>query len=131
MASVSFTVRKTRKQGSWWKSFFRIFNKKLNSKAEKEIVNKLLHDMKERHRYNHLTYDLRDNTLAEGSLSSSDGLRFYVDVDVVEYGLFIVKGFKSWAPDPFIDEAIERNKEYILQILSDTLDETTIEFNRG
>lgn len=113
---------------------FRSFNKFLTSelaKAEADIIERLLYDAKETyHRYNHRTKNLRDATKMEGKLLSKKGLVLKVDLKKAKYGKYIIEGFKSWSPDPFLDTAYDKNKEWIYERIDRALKNTVIKMNR-
>jgi len=109
--------------------FMDLFNKKLRD-AESRINEKLLHDAREIHRYKHDTRNLRNATKIKGKVTDPKGLLLYVDLNKADYGEYIIKGQRSWKGDPFLDQAMEKNAEYIQEQIQTAVNGATIEFNR-
>jgi hypothetical protein len=100
--------------------------------AEKEISERILKSAKEDHRYQHRTKNLRDATKVEGHINSKvkNGLRVYVDLEQAPYAKYVIRGHGTWALDPFIDNAIETNKQWIFARLQLAIDKAIKAQNR-
>lgn len=105
------------------------FNVELQ-KAEYDISKRVLKTAKEEHRYKHRTHKLRNSTKIDGRLDSKAGMRLYVDDAECDYGKYVIRGHGSWAGDPFIDEAIKINRDYIKKRIQQAIDNTIIKLNR-
>ena len=118
-------------QGGLFNKFERRFNKHLKD-AERQIKERVGIDAKEKvHRYKHDKRNLRDATKFKGSLFKKKGLSLFVDLGKAHYGRYIIKGFKSWAPDPFLNKAIKENYKFILNTINNAFIETVKQENRG
>jgi hypothetical protein len=77
---------------------------------------KILSDARTYHRFANRTGYL------ENSLTSSvqkDLAEYRIGAD---YGTYIHNGFKSWAPDPFLESSVTRNQQYITDTISKSID---------
>lgn len=48
----------------------------------------------------------------------SDGGRVYLEESIADYGKYVHDGQRSWAPDPFVYDAFESQKDEIISDLS-------------
>ena len=101
-------------------------------KAKEEISERVLSYARDNHNYKSRTGNLKAATKVKSNLESDQDLsiELYIDTSKANYAKQIVKGSGSRAPDPFIDEALEANKNWIYQRLQKALDDAVIKNNR-
>jgi hypothetical protein len=101
-------------------------------KAKEEISERVLSYARDNHNYKSRTGNLKAATKVKSNLESDQDLsiELYIDTSKATYAKQIVKGTGSRAPDPFIDEALEANKNWIYQRLQKALDDAVIKNNR-
>lgn len=89
------------------------------SAATARISTIIENDAKTNHRYKSRTGNL---TRATKVNRIKDQIRAFIDDTQAKYGKYIHSGFKQWAPDPFIDNAIKKNRDLIERIIIEELD---------
>lgn len=94
------------------------FNRDLEKnveKVEKESISRLEKTAREIHRYRPRTGKLQRATKGRVVESKKDvsGVELYIDRGVAPYGLYIHDGHRSWAPDTFVTDAMEKHEEEI------------------
>ncbi len=47
--------------------------------------------------------------------------RVYLEPGIANYGVYIHEGFKSWAPDKFLNEALEFHESDVVTLLEDAV----------
>jgi len=75
------------------------------------------------HRYNSKTGRL---TRATKVKTVDQTLKAYIDDNTAKYGKYIHSGFKGWAPDRFLERAIESNLNKIDDIMISKIDKALI-----
>jgi hypothetical protein len=80
---------------------------------------KIAQEAKNIHRYKSQTGNLERATKYN---KSKNGAKIYIDDVKAKYGKYIHDGFKKWAPDQFIDKAVDNNMELIEITLADEID---------
>lgn len=128
MAGMDFQLTVTIPTGGFFRRFSLLFNREVK-RAEKDIKNRLLYSAREVHRYKHKTMTLRDATKVKGNLLVG-GISLYVDTREADYGRYIITGQRSWASDPFLDEALNKNIKWINDRIQKAVDSAVIQFNR-
>lgn len=81
-------------------------------KGIKEVSPKIVDLAKRNHRYNDVTGSLSNSTMIN---QIENGLTL---VAKQHYGLYIHEGFKTWAPDKWLEDAINDNMDMILNSLN-------------
>lgn len=110
--------------------FKRILEKHLTVACE-DVSNVMQQSAKEDHRYNHKTRNLRNSTKSKVKVvQDSYDIKLSVDEGKAPYAKYVIRGHGTWQGDPFIDEAFENNKEYIMTKLQESVDKAVDEFNR-
>lgn len=85
-------------------SYEEILQEELNIAGER--IAKLVEDYaRANHRYITRTGNLENSTYA--TYSEQNGLEVFTDLVAADYSEYIISGFKTWSPDPFLDNAIE------------------------
>ena len=127
MADVSITVDFDK--GALLKGFSRFYTSEIR-KAETKIKNRLLRFAKTKHRYTNRTHNLQESTTVERGLSKKIAeMKMFVDLNKAPYGQSIIKGFKSWTSDPFLNDAIDVNKTWIHTTLEKAVDAAITRMN--
>ena len=83
------------------------------NKAIKVLSPQLTAYAKTHHRYNDVSGSL-SNSISTDQLNL--GLRLKADE---LYGVFIHDGFKTWAPDPWLEETLNANEKLIVDTLNE------------
>ena len=115
MSDVSITVDFD--DGAIPRDFNRFYNQEIK-KAEELIKNRLLRFAKTKHRYTNRTHNLQEQTEVQKGLSEKiSAMNMFVNLDEAPYGQFIIKGFKSWVSDPFLNNALDANEAWIYRTI--------------
>ena len=56
-------------------------------------------------------------------------MEMFVDLKEAPYGQFIIKGFKSWTSDPFLNNAIDANETWIHTTIEKAVDAAITRMN--
>lgn len=102
-------------------------------KAEKDITERLLYTARTEHRYESRTKNLEKATKVTGNITGTSGYGLSISVDTVRapYAKFIIKGTGKWEADPFLEDAVKSNEEWIYARLQEAIDESVrIQNNR-
>ena len=127
MADVSITVDFDK--GVLLKGFSRFYTSEIR-KAETKIKNRLLRFAKTKHRYTNRTHNLQESTTVERGLSKKIAeMKMFVDLSEAPYGQLIIKGFKSWTSDPFLNNALDANEAWIHTTLEKAVDAAITRMN--
>ena len=102
------------------------FNAKtLNEKIENGIANaidilapKLINYAKDNHRYENRTGNLSESIDIN---KLRNGLELYASAT---YGKFIHNGFKSWYPDPWLEDTIKKNEKLIIDTFNNEINKS-------
>ena len=89
-------------------------------KAQKEALKIVTRDARNKHRYTRRTGTLER---AVGSEIVRDVARAYVSDSLAPYGVYVHQGTKHWAEDPFLTNALERNRKKITDLLDDAVED--------
>jgi len=94
------------------------FNRYYDTYVKKDIdqiSDKIIKEAKTSHRFKSRTGNLVEATKKELGIDR-DSLKAIYKIDDVKapYGKYIHEGFKSWAADKYLENAVERNKKEII-----------------
>lgn len=102
--------------------------------AREKIDNKIQYALKEKHRYKHQTRNLRNASTVKKK-QPQNGELLHLEVGVNEkkapYAKYVIDGHGSWVGDPFVDEAVDNNKDFIMQQIQAAVDRAVAEINRS
>ena len=123
--------------GAFFARFWEILESK-KAQAEYDIKSLLLvsatygHTLSKGRHYKNQTGRLNRSTKVDGSLGYGEQIRLYVDTEEVDYAKYVINPRKngSWSGDPFINEALDYNRDKIMVVLRDLYNESITEFNR-
>jgi len=113
-----------------------VFGKHLNSElveAENKIIKRIQREVKTVHRFKNRTHNLQESTIAIKGLSDDKPLtelKIAVDLNKADYGKFIIKGFKSWEADPYLNNALNSSREYIHKVISEAVSRAVARLNK-
>jgi len=93
------------------------------SAALKQAAPLIQSEARSKHRYQSRTGNLLRATTV---VNTQTTIKAYVDEAKAKYGKYIHDGFKSWAPDPFLNNAIESKLNDIDNIMASNIDRNLI-----
>jgi len=116
-------------KGFLLKSFNKFYKDEIG-KAEIKIKNRLLRSARTKHRYTHRQHNLEESTIVKNGLSEKVAeMKMFVDLNKAPYGQLIIKGFKSWTSDPFLNNAIDANETWIHTTIEKAVDAAITRMN--
>ena len=94
-------------------------------KSAFKIAKKLQSYARRYHRYKHRTHELKKSTTAVISPSFDVALKA-----TKFYAPFVINGHGTWAPDPFLDNAMARNEKFVKAQYQTVIARAVNAFNR-
>jgi len=113
-----------------FQSFPIFLNRELKT-ASFDISKRLMKTARDSHRYTKRTGNLTNNTVTMGNLSDDNGLKLFVDLNKANYGLYVIKGHRSWGEDAFLNNALDVNYTWIVKTIQNAVDRAIDSLNRS
>lgn len=87
-----------------------------------QVMREQMEQTEEYARNNH-RFESRTGTLESAIVGTSDNLdgSLFIDENQAPYGKYVHDGQRSWAPDPFITEAVDARIDEITEKVSDAI----------
>jgi len=95
-------------------------------KSETKIAKKLQSYARRYHRYTHRTRTLMRSTVP--ILGVSGGVTITA---TAPYATFVINGHGTWAPDPFLQVALTRNRKFVIDQYKTVVARGVRAFNKG
>lgn len=88
-------------------------------KATEDVMEKIVEDAKRTHRFRTRTGTLESAVQKEIKQYTAS---VFIDNALAPYGTYIHEGHRSWAPDPFLEEAFRRHQSELDSCIQSAID---------
>ena len=97
--------------------------------ALKRVASEIAEEAKASHRYRNRTGNLT-RSVRYWVKKAEQKMAVYASESQAPYAKYVIGGHRTWAPDPFIEAAFARNKDWIDDQFRKAINDATREFNK-